>query len=68
MLKVPNTNLKIGEKSFKFRASAFWNGLNINIKNADNIDVFKQTPMKELKCDIYNCDKFCLDLSRYYNE
>ncbi len=27
--------------SLKFRASALWNGLNINIKNADNIDVFK---------------------------
>ncbi len=38
-LKVPKTNLKLGEKSFKFRASVLWNGLNINIKNADNIDV-----------------------------
>ncbi len=68
ILKVPKTNLKLGEKSFKFRASALWNGLNINIKNADNIDVFKQRLMKHLKCDIYNCDKFCLDLPKYYNE
>ncbi len=42
ILKVPKTNLNLGEKSFKFRALAFWNSLNINIKNADNIDVFKQ--------------------------
>ncbi len=68
ILKVPKTNLKFREKSFKFRASALWNGFNINIKNADNIDVFKQRLMKELKCDIYNCDKFCLDLPKYYNE
>ncbi len=40
ILKVPKTNLKLGVKSFKFRASALWNGLNINIKYADNIDVF----------------------------
>ncbi len=52
ILKVPKINLKLGEKSFKFRASALWNGLNINIKNADNIDVFKQKLMKHLKCDI----------------
>ncbi len=38
------------------------------MKNADNIDVFKQRLMKDLKCDIYNCDKFCLDLPKYYNE
>ncbi len=31
-----------------------WNDLNINIKNADSIDVFKERLMKELKCDIYN--------------
>ncbi len=68
ILKVPKTNLKLGEISFKFRASALWNGLNINIKNADNIDVFKQKLTKDLKCDIYTCDKFCLDLPRYYNE
>ncbi len=68
ILKVPNTNLKLGEKSFKFRASALWNGLNTNSRNADNIDVFKQRLMKDLKCDIYNCDKFCLDLPKYYNE
>ncbi len=68
ILKVPNTNLKLGEKSFKFRASALWNGLNTNSRNADNIDVFKQRLLKELKCDIYNCDKFCLDLPKYYNE
>ncbi len=42
ILKVPKPNLNLGEKSFKFRASALWNGLNINIKNADNIDVFKK--------------------------
>ncbi len=41
ILKVPKTNLKLGKQSFKFRASALWNGLNINIKNANNIDVFK---------------------------
>ncbi len=68
ILQVPQTNLKLEEKSFKLRASAHWNGLNINIKNADNIDVFKQRLMKELKCDIYNCDKFCIDLPKYYNE
>ncbi len=69
ILKVPKTNLKLGEKSFKFRASALWNGFNIIIKNADNIDVFKQRLMKDLKCVIYNnCDKFCLDLPNYYNE
>ncbi len=68
ILKVPKINLKLGEKSFKFRASALWNGLNIKIENADNIDVFKQRLMKDLKCDIYNCDKFCLDLPKYYNE
>ncbi len=68
ILKVPKTNLKLGQKFFKFRASALWNGLNINIKNADNIDVFKQRLMKELKCDIYNFDKFYLDLPKYYNE
>ncbi len=62
------TNLKLGEKSFKFRASALWNGLNINIKNADNIDVFKQRLMIDLKCDSYKCDKFCIDLPKYYNE
>ncbi len=45
ILKVPKTHLKLGEKSFKFRASTLWNGLNINIKNAVNIDVFKQRPM-----------------------
>ncbi len=38
----------------------------INNKNADNIDVFKQRLMKELKCDILNCDKFCVDLPKYY--
>ncbi len=65
---MPKTNLKLGEKSFKFRASAIWNGLNINIKNADNIDVFKQRLMKDLQCDIYNYGKFCLDLPKYYNE
>ncbi len=65
---MPKTNLKLGEISFKFRATALWNGLNINIKNADNIDVFKQKLTKDLKCDIYNCDKFCLDLPKYYNE
>ncbi len=48
ILKMPKTNLKLVEKSFKFRASALWNGLNINIKNADNIDVFKQRLMKEI--------------------
>ncbi len=42
ILKVSKPNLKLGEKSFKFRASALWNGLNINIKNADNIYIFKQ--------------------------
>ncbi len=52
ILKVPKTNLKLGEKSFKFRVSAFWNGLDINIKNDDNIDVFKQRLMKERKRDI----------------
>ncbi len=57
-----------GHLSFKFRASALWNGLNIKIKNADNIDVFKQRLMKDLKCDIYNCDKIYLDLPKYYNE
>ncbi len=41
ILKVPKTNLKLGEKSFKSTASALWNGPNINFKNADNIDVFK---------------------------
>ncbi len=41
ILKVPKTNyLKLGEKSFKFTASALWNGLNINITNADNIRCF----------------------------
>ncbi len=68
ILKVPKVNLKLGEKSFKFRASALLNGLNVNIKNADNIDVFKQRLMKDLKCDIYNCDKSCCDLPKYYNE
>ncbi len=60
ILKVPKTNLKLREKSFKFRASTLWNGLNINIKNAGNIDVFKQRLMKDLTCDIY--------LPKYYNE
>ncbi len=60
MLKVPKSNLRIREKSFIFRASALW--------NADNIDVYKQRLMEELKCDIYNCDKFCIDPSKYYNE
>ncbi len=68
ILKVPKTNLKLGEKSFKFRASPLWHGLNINIKNADNVDVFKQRLMKDLKCDIYNCDNFCLHQPKYYNE
>ncbi len=49
ILKVPKTNLKLGEKSFKFRASALWNGLNINFKNAGNIDVFKKRLIKELR-------------------
>ncbi len=46
IIKVPKTNQKLGEKSLKLIASAIWNSLNINIKNADNIDVFKQRLMK----------------------
>ncbi len=68
ILKVPKTNLRLGEKSFKFRTSALWNGLNISITNVDNIDVSKQRLITRLKCDICNCDKFGLDLPKYYNE
>ncbi len=49
MVKVPKTNIKIGKISLKFRAPALWNGHNINIKNADSINVLKHRLMKALE-------------------
>ncbi len=68
LLQVPKTKLKTGQRSFSYRAAVLWNKLDSDVKQASNIDIFKDRCRKFLMRDSYAREKFRLDLPLYYME
>lgn len=66
VLIVPRTNLVTGQRSFKYRAATLWNQMDTRVKQAKNVDTFKQRYIKHLQSGLYDRDKFDIDLPKYY--
>ncbi len=67
-LYLPKCNLVIRQRTFKFRGIKLWVNLTNNIKVSLSIDSFMSKFKTKLTSDIYDCEKFALDLQHFYQE
>ena len=65
-LIVPQVKLVTGQRSFRYRAALLWNQLDSNVKQAQNVSIFKDRFMKYLQSGLYDNPKFSIDLPQYY--
>ncbi len=61
-------NLVTRQRTFKFRGIKLWENLTNNIKEALRIDSFKSKYKTKLISDLYDCEKFALNLPHLYQE
>ncbi len=60
--------LVTGQRLFKFRGIKLRENLTNDIKESLSLDPFKSKFKTKLKSDLYDCDKFSLDLPHFYQE
>ncbi len=67
-LYLPKCNLVIRQRTFKFRGIKLCENLTNNIKESLSLDSFKNKFKIKLISDLYDCEKFALDLPYFYQE
>ncbi len=67
-LYLPKHNLVTRQETFKFIGIKLWENLTNNIKEALSVDSFKSKYKTKLISDLYEYQKFALDLPHLYQE
>ncbi len=67
-LYLPKYNIVTGQRIFKFRGIKLCENLTNNIKESLSLDSFKNKFKIKLISDLYDCEKFALDLPYFYQE
>ncbi len=67
-LYLPKYNLVTGQRTFKFRGIKLRENLTNNIKEALSIHSFKSKYKTKHTSDLYDCEKFALNLPHFYQE
>ncbi len=65
-LHIPKYKLATGQRTFKYRDTQFWLGLDISVKQAPNLECFKRRLRKHLMLNVLKGHHLNLDVPRYH--